>query len=83
MIARNFRFALTAGLGVGVADGAAPSRTSASFTIAAMPFAPAGVRWIPSGCSHAGFSREMAFQSSTVISGCLRAIATIVSFMVT
>ena len=46
-----------------------------------MPSAPAGVRWIPSGWSQSGLCFASAFQSSTVISGYLRAAARIMSFM--
>ena len=65
----------------GTGFGATPSCTSASLTMAAMPSAPAGVRWIPSGWSQSGLCFASAFQSSTVISGYLRAAARIMSFM--
>jgi hypothetical protein len=63
--------------------GTTPSPTSASSIIPAIPSAPDGVRWIPSGCSQDGFWRAIPSQSSTEISGYFFAAATIMPFMST
>ena len=63
------------------ARAARPSATSESLIIVAMPCAPAGVRWMPSGCIQSGWTRARPFQSSTVTSVCFFAAAAIISFI--